>query len=501
MKIIFPLITSFNTFLAYSLLCKRFAFLTGKDLVVQIYISTVFILAIGFASLALDFLKKPTKFFIPAQILLSFFYLLLPTLLLVSELTLLTAIPWWMTSGLLTIFLGLLSGTELPFYLYKTKLHEKILFFNYAGTLVASLIFIGFAHKSQVLEVICLIMGFSNILICFQFGVSKVKRLISYGLIFVLSLSYLQLNNFEKFTRKASYLQFPIESFSDLKNIYFAVKATPAIFHMETPYQKIDILPKAFYSEEKISRDWGLFLNRRIQIYSDTEDIYHQTMTFLPLLHLPKKPLDILILGGGDLGLVREVSRLPQKFKSLTLVELDPSMIKLAKEGPYLNQMHNTEYQYTFIQNDAFSFLLKNQKKYDLIMADFPFPVNFDLMKLYSQEFYRLVGKSLSSDGLLIFDYPFFTHNSKAHKEGQKIILKTLKSAGYNFQIWGQFETFVLASPGNFPVRKNINTYAENLKSSVLTNFINRTEDFSYDLESVKVNSIFKPVREFSIDQ
>ncbi|MBD63781.1 MAG: hypothetical protein CME62_01125 [Halobacteriovoraceae bacterium] len=500
MNAFLPVITSFNTFLAYSYLCKFFAFLTEKDLIVQIYISTLFIMAIGVSSLILERKPQLKKRFIPIQIFLSFFYISLPFLLFSSEISLLASIPWWISSGILVFVLGSLSGIELPFYLDRDPRQERVLFLNYSGTLIASLIFVSIAYQSTSFQYFCLFMGISNLLVCSFIGLKKKLKVAVYFLAFFVALAHLYLPQVNNFSRKASFLNFRIESINDFKNLYFAVKSTPPIFHMETPYQKIDFLPKSFYSSENDDKEWGLFLNRRVQIYSDTEEIYHQTMTFLPLMYLPKRPLKVLILGGGDLGLVREFSRVPQPIAELTLVELDPAMVKLAKEGPFLNQLHNTEYKYDLIQDDAFSFLLENKQTYDLILADFPFPINFDLMKLYSQEFYLLAKKSLSEEGMLVFDYPFFTHNSRAHKEGQKIILKTLQSAGFNYQIWGQYETFVIASPKSFPRRRSIQTFSNQIQSSVISNFVNRTSQFSYTLSGVKINSIFKPIREFHID-
>ena len=418
------------------------------------------------------------------------------------EVALLSTVPWWVFAIIVTTPIGIFSGSELPFYLASLdKKSEKILFFNYLGTLLASFLFIGLAFKSKHTISLSVFMALSNLLICSYFGLSPKLKNMSYLIVGLLSLSHLKTIDFQNDARKASYLGFKLDSYQDAVNLFYAVKSSPNIYHQETPYQQIDFVPKDFYSIEKNTNDWALYLNRRVQIYSDSEKLYHQTMFFLSLLHLPNKPLKILILGGGDLGLIREANRILTQKSEIDLVELDPAMIDLAEQGPFLNKIHPTEYKYNFFQQDAFSFLLTNQKKYDLILADFPFPTNYDLMKLYSVEFYKLVNKSLLDDGVFIFDYPFFTHNSQEHKEGQKIILKTLSSAGLNFQVWGKFETFVLATKSKKFHRKSIFEYQEYLANDVVSNFINRTDHFSYDLKQVRINSIFKPVRSFTIDK
>ena len=51
---------------------------------------------------------------------------------------------------------------------------------------------------------------------------------------------------------------------------------------------------------------------------------------------------------------------------------------------------------------DAMQFLVNLTGRFDVIIADFPDPNSRELAKLYSKEFYQLVGEHLSADGIFI---------------------------------------------------------------------------------------------------
>jgi spermidine synthase len=76
------------------------------------------------------------------------------------------------------------------------------------------------------------------------------------------------------------------------------------------------------------------------------------------------------------------------------------------------------------INGDAFKFLQQNNKKYDIIIADFPDPRNVELSKLYSKEFYAMILKHLKPKAV------FTTQSSSAFfsKEAFWSINKTMKA-------------------------------------------------------------------------
>ncbi|WP_320412790.1 hypothetical protein [Candidatus Rhabdochlamydia oedothoracis] len=71
-------------------------------------------------------------------------------------------------------------------------------------------------------------------------------------------------------------------------------------------------------------------LDRSIQFTTKDEFIYHEMITHVPLF-AHGNVQDVLIIGGGDGGVAREVLKHPN-ICSVTLVEIDSFVIDLTKK-------------------------------------------------------------------------------------------------------------------------------------------------------------------------
>jgi spermidine synthase len=108
----------------------------------------------------------------------------------------------------------------------------------------------------------------------------------------------------------------------------------------------------------------------------------------------------ILVLGGGDGMAVREILKYPD-VEQVTLVELDPKMTELFSERPELIALNNAallDPKVEIVHADAFQFLRErsaSEKRFDVVIIDFPDPNNFSLGKLYTNYFYRMLQSAL----------------------------------------------------------------------------------------------------------
>jgi spermidine synthase len=219
------------------------------------------------------------------------------------------------------------------------------------------------------------------------------------------------------------------------------------IIHAETtPYQEIVVTRSTAFTGKP---DLRLFLDGDLQFSSVDEYRYHEA-----LVHpaLSGKRSSVLILGGGDALALREVLRYDDVEK-VTLVDLDPAMTRLARTfGPLLelNDRALGDPRVTVVNADAFNWLRDATQRYDAVLIDFPDPDTAALAKLYSVEFYHLLGHVLTPGSRVAVQAgsPFFA--PKAYWS----IAATVKAAGYatteyqvdvpSFGNWG----FVLATPG-----------------------------------------------------
>jgi len=184
----------------------------------------------------------------------------------------------------------------------------------------------------------------------------------------------------------------------------FEVSARQALFddpivHQErTPYQEI-VLTESFSLTGR--RDLRLFLDGDLQFSSVDEYRYHEALVH-PAMAGPHER--VLVLGGGDGLAVREVLRYPD-VRSVTLVELDPAMIRLARTDPRvagLNGHSLADPRVEVVTADAFQWLRQGRSGFDVIVADFPDPDSASVAKLFSQEFYGMAASALTPSGRLV---------------------------------------------------------------------------------------------------
>jgi len=140
--------------------------------------------------------------------------------------------------------------------------------------------------------------------------------------------------------------------------------------------------------------------------------------------------------------------------QKITLVDLDPEMIKLFSTNPMLTRLNGNSLaagKLRVIHADAFPWLGETQDMFDFVVVDFPDPTSYSLGKLYTTVFYRALAKHLSRQALVVVQStsPLFARQS------YWCIVETLKQAGLktfpyhvyvpSFGEWG----FVLA--GQYP--------------------------------------------------
>jgi spermidine synthase len=150
--------------------------------------------------------------------------------------------------------------------------------------------------------------------------------------------------------------------------------------------------------------DFRLYLDGSLQFSSIDEYRYHEMLVFPPMLMARKNDMQVLVLGGGDGLAVREVLKC-RDVSGVTLVELDQSIIDLARKNSSLKMINGNSLNNPLvgvIVGDAYTYLVNNKKKFDLIIADFPDPHDETISKLYTLEFYMLIRRSLAPGGMFV---------------------------------------------------------------------------------------------------
>ncbi|AOM81542.1 polyamine aminopropyltransferase [Salisediminibacterium beveridgei] len=165
------------------------------------------------------------------------------------------------------------------------------------------------------------------------------------------------------------------------------------ILHEEqTPYQHLMVLD---------TYDFGpcLILDHILQTTSMDGFIYNEMIAHMPLALHPD-PKDVLIIGGGDLGVANEVVKY-DSVERVDMIEIDEAVVRAAQrflpevagEGPLDPKIH-VHYE------DGVKYMANASRTYDVVIIDSSDPVG-PAVELFSQPFYQNVHKRLNPDGIM----------------------------------------------------------------------------------------------------
>lgn len=168
------------------------------------------------------------------------------------------------------------------------------------------------------------------------------------------------------------------------------------LFHEQTQYQDILVFRSAQHGNV-------LVLDGVLQLTESDEFVYQEMITHIPMMVHPR-PLSVLVVGGGDGGVIREVCK-HSCVEKITLVEIDQKVIDVAKK--FLGGTLATSFddpRLTIVMSDAAEFLqqqnLHGRQGYDIIVADSSDPVG-PAETLFDPSFYEQMYEALNNDGIM----------------------------------------------------------------------------------------------------
>lgn len=175
-----------------------------------------------------------------------------------------------------------------------------------------------------------------------------------------------------------------------------ALSLNAQLLHSEqSPYQLIEIF-------DTIPFGRVLVLDGYVQASQTDEFIYHEMAIHVPLLGRTHEAADVLIIGGGEGGALREA--LKHDFvASVTMVEIDQKVIELSNEYLGVNGDYDDP-RVNLIIGDAATFVeraLGDDQTYDLILLDLTEPVG-PSAALFTQGFCEKLVKLIKKDGVIV---------------------------------------------------------------------------------------------------
>ncbi len=150
-----------------------------------------------------------------------------------------------------------------------------------------------------------------------------------------------------------------------------------------------------------------LVLDGMVMTTVKDEFVYHEMISH-PALFTHPDPKHVLVVGGGDGGVIREVLKHPQVEKAV-LVEIDGKVIEYSKK--FLPEIAGAldDSRVEVIVNDGYMHIHEKKNTYDVVMVDSTEPVG-PAVQLFERGFYQAIFEALKEDGIFVAqtDNPWF---------------------------------------------------------------------------------------------
>lgn len=456
----------------------------------------IYIFAMGIGTLAYPHIEKyskttPFHLFFFNEILLVFIALIaIPLIFFTTSYFPTNYYLNHVISYTFIVAIGILSGIEIPLLNALSKEDfTKLLGVDYFGTLIGTILFslvllpnvglINTMYFTALFNVITiLLINYKKHLYMFICGLTMIY--------IVLASLFFHVDTFfeDLYMKKILY------SKEECKDRNCQVEI---LDNFNTAYQNVVYAQLNYFPINKDDKPFSLkclYLDKEVQFCNNWFYSYHFHLAQIPInikvFEEKKEKLDILILGGGDFYAATLINENKNKINSIDHIDIDKQFFNYINDKVFKESKTKllNDKKYTLIDTDAFAYLLKNQKKYDVIYFDLPILKNEKLLPLYSQEMYSLINKSLKEDGFLVDTY-----------EGVDVFNETtLKKAGfnYNYVYQGKFVGY----EKDLEVNKNF-VYSDQF-------VITTKNQLSYDVDiltknelvedkTIQINKIFRP--------
>lgn len=172
----------------------------------------------------------------------------------------------------------------------------------------------------------------------------------------------------------------------------FSLRVKEQLFHGKSDFQTVDIYDT--YDFGKVMTIDGKFM-----VTERDEFIYHDMISHVPLL-AHKAPKDVMVIGGGDGGTVREVLK-HDSVQSVELCEIDSMVIETARKFFPTLSCGLDDPRTTILVRDGIEYISTRKDAYDVILVDSTDPAG-PAEGLFNKEFYQWAFEALKSDGILV---------------------------------------------------------------------------------------------------
>ncbi len=200
-------------------------------------------------------------------------------------------------------------------------------------------------------------------------------------------------------------------------NVKLSVRIDKQLFSGESEYQRIDVFE---------SQEFGKFVSLDGDIVFSEKDefIYDEMVTHVPMAVHPNVK-DVLIIGGGDGGVAKELLQYPF-IQSIDVVETVKLFVDVCRDIFPEVSCGLSDPRVKVYYDDGLRFLRSKKDEYDLIINDSTDPFGHT-EGLFTKEFYGSCYKALRSDGIMVYQHgsPFYDEDEAACRSMHRKVFRS----------------------------------------------------------------------------
>ena len=216
------------------------------------------------------------------------------------------------------------------------------------------------------------------------------------------------------------------------ENVGITMKVSKTLFSGHSEFQQLDIVETLEYGRM-------MLLDGLVMVTERDEFVYHD-MIVHPALFTHPDPKQVLVIGGGDGGSIREIMKHPGVERAV-LCEIDGLVIDKSVEllPSMAGEIGGSNPRVTLHVDDGIAYIREHQDTFDVILVDSTDPIG-PAEGLFEEDFYRMVFAALKKDGIMVAqsESPFY------HADIQKKMYRNLRAV---FPIVEMYQAFIPTYP------------------------------------------------------
>lgn len=177
----------------------------------------------------------------------------------------------------------------------------------------------------------------------------------------------------------------------DANELSFGYSVNKTLFEGKSPFQEVKVYETKAYGKM-------LVIDGFVMLTETDEFVYHEMISHIPMSY-HKDPKDILVIGGGDGGTVRELVKY-KGVESVTLCEIDKLVVDVSRKFFPKVAGELDHKKVTVKIGDGIDYVKNQENKFDVVLVDSTDPIGPG-EALFTKEFYQGVAKALKPGGIV----------------------------------------------------------------------------------------------------